>query len=123
MTAEKILIKHIDLFFSKNHYARFDDIPHSVFISAMEEYRAQFSKPSQEESGWISIEKELPGFKESVLVYFEITDKSGTSKYTKTAHLNNITKGKGYQVTEWKDDNFDNIGVEFWQPLPQPPTK
>ncbi len=38
MNAEKILDKHIKYFYDKNKSARFDDIPLSIFIEAMEEY-------------------------------------------------------------------------------------
>jgi len=41
MTNKEILTKHIQWYFDKNPLSRFDDIPNSVFIDAMEEYKNQ----------------------------------------------------------------------------------
>lgn len=72
---------------------------------------------------WISVKDRLPEFDVKVLIYWKLKKEKKTEYYDmiEIASLTSKTIGKGFELTEWQDSDYNNKNPTHWMPLPDVP--
>lgn len=72
--------------------------------------------------GWISVKERLPEFDKNVIVH-EIVKPEFENISVTIAHLSSVTERSNGKRPEFFGDDYQPKDVDYWQPLPEPPTE
>jgi hypothetical protein len=64
-------------------------------------------------SEWISVQKSLPKHDKPVIVF--------SSRYPEPIRIGYYDQTQPYLETGWRTDEYIDLDVEYWMPLPEPP--